>query len=312
MVGRETVRPEKIEFVENLAKRINENPIIGIFDLTKMPAAALQKIKYELYGQADVRSIKKSLLTRAIEKSDKKQLNEHVKGQPGIIITDMDPFKLYKVIQKSKSNIRAKPGDVAPEDIEIKAGPTELMPGPAITTLSKVGIQSKVEGGKIAIIRDKVVAKAGQEITSDMASVLGMLKIEPIEVGLDINAVFEGGTIYTSDILAIDEQQILSDMVSGYHHAINLSIETGFITKEAVPIMISKAFNEARSLALEAGIVSKDIIGELLSKAMAEMKALEEKVGPLKVEEEKPEEPKEEPVEEKKEEVKEDDNQKTD
>ena len=70
--------------------------------------------------------------------------------------------------------------------------------------------------------------------------------------------------------------------------------ETGFITKDAVPIMISKAFGEARSLALEAGIVSKDIIGELLAKAVAEMGALEDKVGKLEVKEEPAEEPKKE------------------
>jgi len=289
MVGRESVNPVKVEFVKELSNQINENPIIGIFDVTNMPAAALQKIKYELHGKAEMRSVKKSLLVRAVENSNKKELKDVIVGQPGIIITSMDPFKLYKIINKSKTNVAAKPGNVAPNDIEVKAGPTELMPGPAISTLSKVGIQSKVEGGKIAVMRDKLVAKAGQEISADLASVLSMLKIEPIEVGLDLKAVYEDGTIYTKDVLAIDEQQVLNDMISGYHHAVNLSIESGFIIKEAVPIMISKAFNEARALALEAGVVSKDIIGELLAKAVAEMGALEEKVGPLKTEEPKEE-----------------------
>lgn len=248
MVGRTEVRKDKLELVKSLSHDINSKPIIGIFDVTSMPAAALQKIKYELYGKADLRSIKKSILIKSIETSDKKILKDHIAGQPGIIITEMNPFKLYSIIQKSKSNISAKAGDVAPNDIEVKAGPTDIMPGPAITTLSKAGLQSKVEGGKIAILKDKVVCKAGQTISSDLVSVLSMLKIEPIEVGLNIMAVYEDGIVYTKDVLSIDEKQVLNDMISAYHHAINLSIESGFLTKEAVPVMIGKAFREAEAL----------------------------------------------------------------
>lgn len=279
MVGRETVNQKKVEFVKTLSSHINENHIIGIFDVNKLPAVALQKIKHELYGKAELKSVKKSLLVRAVENSDKSELKDYITGQPGIIFTDTNPFKLYKIIQKSKTSMTAKPGDIAPNDIEVKAGPTEIMPGPAISALSKVGLQAKVEGGKLAIQRDKIVAKAGEIINIDLASVLGMLKIEPIEVGLNINAVIENGIIYTKDVLSIDEKKVLQDMLSGYHHAINLSIESGFITKEAIPIMISKAFAEARTLALEAGIVSKDIIGELLAEAVAEMKAIKERSG---------------------------------
>ena len=307
MVGRESVSQLKIEETQGLTKNINEKNIIAIFDVTNMPAAALQKIKYELYENADIKLIKKSMLIRAVNESNKKNLLEYVVGQPGIIFTTMDPFKLYKIIQKSKSNVAAKPGDIAPQDIEAKEGPTDLMPGPAISTLSKVGIQSKVDAGKIAIIRDKIVAKEGDEISADLASVLSMLKIKPIEVGLDLKAVYEDGVIYTADILSVDEEQVLNDMISGYHHALNLSLESGFITSDSVPVMIVKAFNEAKNLALEAGIVSKDIIGELLAKAVAEMSVLEDKVGPIKIEEPLKEETKEEVVEkEDKEEVKED------
>jgi len=279
MVGRESVNPRKEQMVKDLANQISEKNIIGIYDVHKMPAAALQKIKHELHGKAEAKSIKKRLLIRAIEKSNKTELKNHITGQPGILFTDVNPFKLYKIIQKSKTSMTAKPGDIAPTEIEVKAGPTEIMPGPAISALSKVGLMAKVEGGKLAIQKDKVVAKAGQVITIDLASVLGMLKIEPIEVGLNINAIIENGVIYTKDVLSIDEKKVLEDMLAGYHHALNLSIESGFITKEAVPVMITKAFAEARTLALEAGIFSKDIIGELLAKAVAEMKTIQEKSG---------------------------------
>jgi len=248
MVGRTSVRPEKEQFVKDLASMIDKNPVVGLFDAFKMPSSALQKIKYELYGKAMVKSIKKSLLIRAIEKSNKKELLEKMPSQPGIMITEMNPFKLYKVIDRNKTNMAAKPGDVAPIDIEVKAGPTDLMPGPAITTLSKAGLQSKVEGGKIAILKDKVVCKAGTVVTVDLASVLGMLKIAPMPVGLNVTSVYENGIIYGKDVLSIDDVKLTADIVNAYRNSINLAVEIGFITKETVEIMIGRAVRGAKSL----------------------------------------------------------------
>ncbi|MBU3896998.1 MAG: 50S ribosomal protein L10 [Nanoarchaeota archaeon] len=248
MVGRDSIRPEKIKFVEDLAIMITKNPVVGLYDAHKMPSSALQKIKYELYGKAIIRSVKKSLLLRALEKSNKKELIDKIPEQPGIMITEMNPFKLYKIIDRSKSNMNAKPGDIAPEDIEIKSGPTDLMPGPAITTLSKAGLQPKVEGGKIAILRDKVVCKAGSVITLDLASVLGMLKISPIPVGLNVTSVYEDGIIYGKDVLSIDDVKLTADLINAYWNSINLAVEIGFVTKETVEIMIGRAVRGAMSL----------------------------------------------------------------
>ena len=308
MPGRESVRPEKLKAVDDLAFKIDKYPVVGILNIHKLPANAMQNVRSGLGDRVEIKIIKKNILMRAFEKvAEKKKLEEFIGAQPALLLTEMNPFKLYKFLDRNKTPASAKPGDKAIKDIEVNAGPTDLMPGPAISALAAVKIPAKVEGGKIAILGDKVVAKEGDEISPELAGVLQMLKIEPMEVGLDLVAVFEDGTIYTKDILAVDEDQILADMIAGYHQAINLSIETGFIVKEAVTIMISKAFNEARSLALEAGVVSKDIIGELLAKAVAEMKAVEKQVGELKVEEPKAEEKSEETPkeEEKKEETKE-------
>jgi len=248
MVGRETINPKKVKFVEDLAIMINDNPVVGLFDAYKMPSSALQKIKYELYGKATIKSIKKSLLIRALEKSNKKELMNKIPEQPGIMITEMNPFKLYKIIDRSKTNMNAKPGDIAPTDLEVKAGPTDLMPGPAITTLSKAGLQAKVEGGKIAIIRDKIVCKAGTVITVDLASVLGMLKISPILVGLNVTSIYENGIIYHKDVLSIDDVQLTADIINAYRNSINLAVEMNYITKETVEIMLGRAVRGAIGL----------------------------------------------------------------
>ena len=164
MPKRETIRPEKLKMVEELTRTIDNYPITGIIDLFKLPAAALQNMKVKLRGKASIKVSKKSILVHALQKSSKKQLLELLPEQPAILLTESDPFKLYKIIQKSKSSVAAKAGDVPTFDVEVKAGLTDLMPGPAISTLTKVGIPAKVEGGKIAVQRDKIVIKADENI----------------------------------------------------------------------------------------------------------------------------------------------------
>jgi len=272
--------PKKIKQAEELAELIKGYPIVGILNLYKMPSRALQAIRKELGDDALIRVSKKSVLINALEKlEDKKELIGKLEGQPGLLLTKMNPFKLYMFLQKKKSPGPAKPGDIAPKDIEVKAGPTDLMPGPAISTLSGAGIPAKVEGGKIAIIRDKIVVKAGEEVSQQISGIFQMLKIMPMEIGLDLPYVWEGGLIYSKDVLAIDEEEMFSRFTQAVHNAYNLSINSGYPTKETVSMMISKAFMEAKSLALDAAILDKGIIEDLLAKAKIQGEALKAKTG---------------------------------
>ena len=76
--------------------------------------------------------------------------------------SDTDAFEISGILADEKSPAKAKPGQESPEDIEIKAGPTELLPGPDISALSAVGLQPKVEEGKIAIAVDATLLKKGE------------------------------------------------------------------------------------------------------------------------------------------------------
>jgi large subunit ribosomal protein L10 len=252
--GRKEPRQEKIKAVEEFAQLVKSTPVIGIISLYKTPASALQKIKKELKGKASIRVAKKSTLLLALDKAGKSNLKQFVTDYPGIIFADINPFKLYLFLQKKKTPASAKPGDIAIRDIEVKAGPTDLMPGPAISTLTKVGIPAKVESGKIAVGKDKIVLKAGEKVSMELASALQLLKVEPMEVGLNVVVVDEKGTVYNRDQLFVDEEKLLSDLQAGVHKAFNLSINAEIPMKETVGFMLAKAQLEAKALATEAKI----------------------------------------------------------
>ncbi len=243
------VNPEKLKAVEELTALLKSHNVIGIVNLYKMPASSIQKIKNLLRGKAVLKVAKKSLISLALKAAGLEKSVERLEGQPAFILTEMSPFKLSFFLQKNKSSAPAKDGDTAEKDVEVPAGPTSLMPGPAISTLTKVKIPAKVEGGKIAVIKDCVVCKKGEKITADIAAALNLLKIEPMEIGLSLIAIKEGELIYDKDVLSTSEEQILSDLALAHQRAVNLSVNTGYPTKETVGLILAKAYLSAKALA---------------------------------------------------------------
>ncbi len=249
------VKEWKIKAVEEIAEMISNYPVVGIVSLHKIPSSALQKIKKELSGKAVIKVSKKSILKRALEKKGIKDLENFMEGQVGLIFTEMNPYKLLFYLQKKTTSAPAKPGDVAEDDIVVPAGPTEIPAGPAISTLTKVKLPAKVEGGKIAIQKDTVIAKKGDVITEDIAAALNLLKIEPMKIGLKLLGIWEAGKVYGKEQLDVTEEGIIEDLNKAYSTAIRLSIGMGFPTKETIDMLLQKAYMNAKALSEEVGEV---------------------------------------------------------
>jgi len=289
----------KKDVVKKVSELISTYPIVGVVDMENLPAPPLQKMKSQLRGKVEIFMTKKRLIRLAIEKiKDKKQgiekLEPYLKGMPALIFTKDNPFSLFKTLKKSKSAAPIKAGQVTPKDIEVKAGSTGFAPGPIISELSDVGIKCGVEDGKVAIKEDSIVAKEGDTVDQNLAGILTRLGIEPMEVGLNIRAVFEDGIIYDQKVLDVDEDKFKQDLQNAATWAFNLAIEAAYPTKDTVNVLIGKAFNESKAIGLEANIIDKGIINDLMAKAEGAMQSLKQTAN-IEVPDKKAEAPKEEP-----------------
>ena len=309
-------KKQQVKQVEGLIKKY---PVVGIVNMHALPTPQLQRMRKKLRDSVELFVTKKRLIKIALQnlKKDKngiEVLEEHMKGIPALLLSKENPFKLFSILQKNKSKAAAKAGQIAPNDIEIKAGPTPFAPGPIISELGNLGLKTKVEAGKIDIIADKVLVKEGEEISTEISSLLLRLGIEPMEVGLDLVAVYENGDIFTKDVLAIDEDEYFNNFTQAQRWAFNLSIEAGVLNDSTSEFLVQKAFKEAKAVALEGNILNDVTKETILAKAEAGMKALEKelnlppKTENPKVEAKKEDKPKEkkDPVEVTKEPVKED------
>lgn len=266
---------EKVEEVKKLHQLLYDYPVIGILNMHSLPARQLQKIRDRLRGKAVIRMGKKNLLTRAL--GDNKII-EKITGEPAIILSKENPFTMFKILKENRAPSSAKAGQIAANDIIVPKGPTPLTPGPAISTLQKLKLKTRVEAGRIAIASDTVVCRAGEAITEEMVAVFSLLKIEPMEVGLDMVAASDQGIIYDKEVLDINVDEYLGNITRSVQQASCLALEIGFLSPDTAPMAIQKAFLEAKALAMKANIMSPDIIDDLLVKAISEAKALEDSI----------------------------------
>ncbi len=292
--GAEKIAEWKIKEVNEIVKTIKQWPVIGLLNMESLPALQLLRMKHNLHDSVKIRMVRKESLIRALDKlgSDLKngdQIKERIRGMPALIFTKESPFKLYKILKKSKSKAPAKAGQVAPNDLIIKAGPTSFDPGPIIGELGRVGLKTKVEGGKIHIANDKVLVKEGEVINEGAADVLAKLGIEPMEIGLNLILAYENGEILGKDVLDVDEAVYLQNIQNAYSRAFSLAIGVGYVMPENVIILLSKGRREALALVDEADILTNENVGNVLAKAEKAASVLKSKVPDAPVEEKKKE-----------------------
>ncbi len=271
----------KKDEVASLKELIESHEVVGMANLLNIPAPQLQKMRRTLKDSAVLKMSRKTFMSLALNSSVKENiiaLEEYMEGQPAMIFTNMNPFKLYKILESSKTAAPAKAGSIAPEDIVVPKGDTAFKPGPILGELQKAGIPAKIEKGKIVITSDKTIVAAGEAIPRDVASILTRLEIFPLEVGIDLRAAYEDQTVYTSDILTIDDKQTVIDIQQAFTRALNLSVNAVIFNEVSVPVLLQKAATLSLNLALNAEILTSKTIGLLLAKAYAQMLSIASEV----------------------------------
>ena len=259
--------------VEDIKNLIKSYPLFGMAGISGIPAKQLQKMRRNLKDIAVLKVARNTFIRRALEESgeDARKMNEYIDVQTLLVFTEQNPFKLYKLLEQTKTPAPIKAGAVAPNDITVVKGPTGFPPGPILGEMQSAGIPAAIENGKVSIRETKVVAKEGEVVSQKLATMLTRLEIYPMLVGLDLRAVFEAGSIFKPDVLAIDESKYFSDFLQAAKQAFNLSINVAYPTSTTITALISKAVSESRNIGINVAIFEPELMEALLGKAQAQM-----------------------------------------
>jgi len=273
------VAPQKLENVKNLVRTFEQSLVIGIVNIRGIPAPQIQAMRKKLVGRAKLVVSKNNLLRIALKEAAAKKkgldgLAEVIQDQTAVVTAEINPFRLFKEMEATKTKAPARGGERAPDDIWVFEGDTPFKPGPIVGDLQKAGVPAAIERGKVVIKKDKLLVKAGDRIPREVAQVLTRLEIFPLIVGLDLRGAYEGGMVFHRDVLAVDDTKLRTDLSLAGARAFNLAIVAGYPTMRTIRPLLSVAFRRAIALAVESGFPTRESVKFLLAKAQAQALAL--------------------------------------
>jgi large subunit ribosomal protein L10 len=265
---------EMLEEVENLAKKYNT---LIVSKLHKVRAGQLMLLRKNFRGELVMIVAKNKIASLALKNVGIPNAAEFVSnltGQNALIFTDMNPFKLYLALEKSKVNLPARAGDIATGEISISSGSTGIPPGPVLSEFKEAGVQTRIEAGSIFVSRDAVVARQGDVISPKLAGLLSRLNIKPIKAGMSIFMASTDGLLLLKKDIVIDLNQYRADISLAAAEALSLAIEGSYATPETMPLLIRKAFRGAMELAAESGYVTVESADGVLGLAERQANSL--------------------------------------
>jgi large subunit ribosomal protein L10 len=273
---------EKTKRVEETAELLRKYDVVVAADLNKVGSEMLQNMRRQLRADMTIRCVKNNLMRFSLQKAEMEggeNFMDSIPGQNLFLFTNGNPFKLALRLDRSKVKVYAKAGDVALNNVVIPSGNTGLSPGPIISNFGTLSVRTRIEAGNIWVINDTTVAKAGDEISEELADLLQRMGIRVAEMGLSIKAVYENGVIIPGNEVLIDLDSYVEQLSEAFSNAFQVALKAPYMTKATLPTLLTIAYQDAKKVALEAGYVTVETVKELIARASSQARSLAVKVG---------------------------------
>ena len=114
-----------------------------------------------------------------------------------------------------------------------------------------LGIPTKISRGTIEITSDLKIVAANTRVGASEATLLNMLNISPFTYGMGVSQIYDEGQTFSSDVLDIEESQLLASLSSAIKTIASISLATNFPTLPSVVHSVVNAYKKAISVALE-------------------------------------------------------------
>jgi large subunit ribosomal protein L10 len=272
-------KPQKVNYVKSLIKEIASYKTVAVMPIDAIPDRLLQQVRNKLKPDSKLIITKKSLISRALKGAKLEDMEKGLERNFAIVLSNKEPFELYKAINTNRLRLGAKPKQVALSDIVIEPGDTSIAPGQTVTELKSAGIDVQIQKGKVVIAKQKVLVEKGKKISGAIANALKILEIKPFEVAPKLNMAVSSGLVYTEAALRVNEDYVRAEIVKNFMEAYAVSVELGIVTEYNVVMLITRAHRSAMSVGIEAKIPEPEIVKILMASAAVQASGIAEKVG---------------------------------
>ncbi len=238
------IHEKKTEMVNEIADLIKNKKTMLIASVKNLPASQFQEISKKMRGKAIIKILKKNIINRALEEvkdEDLKGIKKHIEDSSAILFSDIDSFELASELIDNKAPAKAKIGQVSDKDIEVEAGPTDLVPGPAISELGALGIQIQIDKGKIHIKEPRIIVKKGDKVSENAASIMNKLDIKPFSVGFIPMAAFDSKDKKLYEEININREETLKELKESFAKALAFATGMEYFCSDTIKLIIREA-----------------------------------------------------------------------
>jgi len=261
-MGREDKASWKANYFSKLVQYLEEYPKCFIVGADNVGSKQMQQIRIGLRGTAVVLMGKNTMMRKAIKGHVEKnpaleKLLPHIRGNVGFVFTNAELSDVREKLLENKVQAPAKPGAIAPMDVIVPAQNTGL--GPEKTSFFQaLAIATKISKGTIEMINDVHILKEGEKVGASEATLLNMLNISPFSYGLQVQQVYDSGTIFEPKILDIKPEDLRERFLAGVRNVAAVSLAVGYPTVASAPHSVINGFKNLLAVAAATDVTFKE------------------------------------------------------
>jgi len=241
-------KEKKAEYFKKMTRLLSTYTKVFVVAVDNVGSQQMNATRRQMRGTAEI-LMGKNTLMRKILKDFMEQNPGHffqfiepkIAGNVGFVFTNGDLPKVRDMILKNRIPAPARVNAISPVDVVVPAGPTGCDPGQT-NFFQVLQIPTKIVKGQIEITNPVNLIKKGDKVGSSEAALLQKLNIRPFSYGLAIDCVFDQGSIFSVDVLDIDEKILSAKFASCLSTVASLSLAVGYPTQASLPHSIGNAF----------------------------------------------------------------------
>jgi large subunit ribosomal protein LP0 len=269
---------KKTLYLEKLIKLCIDYPNALLVRIDYVASKQMQNIRIALRGKAIVLMGKNTMIRKALDMGQERhpeagfdKLRAAILGNIGFIFaTNCTLDDIREVMANHRRVAAAKQGQVSMVDMSLPSGPTGMDPSQT-AFFQTLNIGTKIVKGQIELVSDFPILKIGEKVSASAASLLTKLAFRPFEYGMEVEQVYQDGSVFAAAVLDMKDEVLISKFMAGVSNMAAFSREIGIPTEAGLPHMFGNAFRNVAALVGEIDFTFKEV--EEVKKFLADPEA---------------------------------------
>jgi len=257
---------KKQAYFDKLIDLCVNHPQALIVGIDHVASKQMQDIRIDLRGRAVVLMGKNTMIRKGLSIGHEQypeagldKLRAAVNGNMGFIFaTNCTLDDIRECLTKHRLSAAAKTGQVSMTELALPSGPTGMDPSQT-GFFQALNIGTKIVKGQIELVSEFKILQVGDKVSPSAAVLLSKLGIRPFEYGMEVQQVYQDGSVFAAAVLDIKEEVLIQKFLGGVANMAAFSREIGIPTEPGLPHAIGNAFRNIAALVADIDFTFKEV-----------------------------------------------------